>query len=228
MSYFDFHGDLYCLDAMNGESIWQYWLMYGMYSSPAIADGRLYLATAGQFFAFDDAAPSNDPPTVTIDGPPWGCPGGRYNFTIIGEDPEESDLLFVLEWSAEYPGLYGGIASSGEPIVISFPFEEEGEYWIRVRVQDIHRAWCDWEQVTIKICDVELQPSFLVGLIEEKRPVDNYTYLYAKLVVALQFQPFNFSVVSSEKDIVVSNDYHGFLGSRFIFGKFEAGFISLG
>ena len=152
LSYFTFRGNLYCLNTDTGNILWDYWLIYGSYSSPAIANGRLYLGIGGQFFAFDDNAPANMPPTVNISGPKSGHPGVLYDFNILPEDPEGSDLFTVIQWSPEYPEICeAGVHASGESYVIDKSFEEEGDYWIRVRVQDEQHAWSDWEQVNIKI-----------------------------------------------------------------------------
>ena len=221
MSYVHFHGDLYCIDEMNGDILWQYWLIESMYSSPAIADERLYLATAGHFYAFDDAAPENDPPLVTISGPKWGVPG-LIDFTFFTEDPEGSDLHVAFEWSREYPGMTEWMMSSGESEVISLPFDEEGEYWIRIRVKDDKHAWSDWYQVIIKIIEIDLSPAFLLGFIENVDVEGNLSLITANRLLSFRLIPFDFRVLSSGEEIVISNDYLGFVGEKFIFGRFQA------
>jgi len=155
MGVWNIHGYLYCLDAMTGDSIWQYWLLSPIYSSPAIASGRLHLATWDYFYTFDDSAPYDNPPIVTITGPKYGIPGVEYNYTIFVEDPEGHDLLVIFEWSREWPGgYYSWESASGEPEVMTLPFEEDGEYWLRVRAQDtINYTWSNWTVFTINISE---------------------------------------------------------------------------
>lgn len=222
LSYFTFRGNLYCLDAMSGDSIWQYWLIYGTYSSPAIADGRLYIAIGGQFFAFDDTAPANDPPTVTISGPKWGLPGNEYNFTIVAEDPEGPDLFVVFQWSLEYPSIQAGVMPSGLPYVIGIPFDDEGEYWIRVRAQDEEHAWSDWEQIIIKIGKIEVQSISLLGSIKNVEQYEDYTYITVNKVLSFRILPPKFRLLSSGEEIAISNKYFGFIGKHFIIGRFKA------
>jgi len=159
MGYSNIHGYLYCIDAITGDSIWQYFLCSPIYSSPAIASGRLHLADWDHFYTFHDSASYDNPPIVTITGPQYGVPGIEYDYTILAEDPEEHDILVIFEWSREWPyGYYSWERPSGIPEIITLPFEEEGEYWLRARAQDtMNYTWSNWT-------------TFLINISEDNRP----------------------------------------------------------
>ena len=171
LSYVDFHGDLYCLNVINGENIWDYWLIYGMYSSPTIANDRLYLAIAGQFFTFDDNAPTNELPIVNISGPKYGNPGKIYDYTIYVNDPEDSNLLVTFRESQEFPDMTSWEMSSGETEIVSLFFQEEGDYWAQVRVQDEQYAWSEWERINIKIQKNKSRPDLFLLKFLERYPL---------------------------------------------------------
>ena len=228
MSYFKSPGNLYCIDTVSGDIIWEYFLVFGIYSSPAIADGRLYLASMGQFYVFDDSAPANDPPTVTISGPRWGISGNHYNYTITVEDPEGSDLWVMFDFfSLDDPYLYemgAWIIPSGESEVIGGGFPA-GEYLIRARAMDDLYIWSDWDILNIKIVNISLKPMFLFGRINTTFVDGNISFISLKRGLSVQFSPFDIQVLSAGTDIVISNEYQGFVGSRFIFGRFQADLI---
>jgi len=224
MSSFKTPGNLYCIDTVSGDIIWQYFLLFGIYSSPAIADGRLYLASTFQFYVFDDSAPANDPPTVTISGSTWGITGRHYNYTITVEDPEGSDLFVMFDFfSLEDPYLYEmgtWIIPSGESEVIGGTFPA-GEYLIRARSMDDHYTWSEWEVLNINISEISLKPMFLFGRINTTFVDGNISFISLKRGLSVQFSPFDMQVLSPGTDIVISNEYQGFVGSRFIFGRFQ-------
>jgi hypothetical protein len=219
MGVWNMHGYLYCLDAMTGDGIWQYWLLDPIYSSPAIASGRLHLAARDYFYAFDDSAPYDNPPIVTITGPQYGIPGVDYNYTILAEDPEGHDLLVIFEWSREWPGGYYSWKKPSE--VLTLYFEEEGEYWLRARSQDtLNYTWSNWTVLTVNIS--EPKQTFLLGFINHVEKENGYTLMNASLVFYAQFSPFKVGFLSTGNQITILNNSTGHVGSRFIIGRFQA------
>jgi hypothetical protein len=223
MAYFHLHGYLYCLDAMTGDSIWQYWLYQTIYSSPAIADGRVFLVSQGSFYTFDDSAPSDNPPIVTITGPHMGFPGNEYNYTLLVEDPEGHDVFVIFELLNEspWPSGYWWEAPSGELEVLTIQFKEEGSYLIRVRAQDTeYYTWSNWTILTVNIS--EPKQLFLFGLINHVEKESSYTVMNATFVFYMQFFPFKVGFLSSGDQIITLNNSTGHVGSRFIIGRFQA------
>lgn len=157
-------------------------------------------------YAFDDSAPSNNPPVTTITGPTKGKVGREYNYTIFADDPEGGDLAFILEFSDDMPGFYFWMGSSGEPVTFTLTWEQ-GDYFIRARAQDDHYAWSDWEILSINITEILLQPTFLIGLINTTEVDGNMSYITIEHVLSVRFFPFDIRVLSSGKEIVISNDY---------------------
>jgi len=223
MGYMNCHGYLYCLDVFTGDIIWQYWLVDPKYSLPAIASGRLHLACSDYFYTFDDTAPYDNPPIVTITGPHYGVPGKKYNYTISADDPEGHDLLIIFEWSGEWPGSYDSWERpSGVSVVLKFPFEE-GEYWLRARAQDtMSYTWSNWTVFNITI--FEPKQMFLLGFINHVEKESSYTVINATLVFYAQFSPFKVGFLTSDDQIMILNNSTGFVGSHFIFGRFQAAF----
>jgi len=99
---------------------------------------------------------------------------------------------------------------------------EQGNYFIRARAQDDHYAWSDWEILSINITEILLQPTFLIGLINTTEVDGNMSYITIEHVLSVRFFPFDIRVLSSGEEIVISNDYIGYVGSRFIIGRFKA------
>lgn len=181
MGYLSMHGDMYCLDASDGDITWQYWLLSPIYSSPAIASGRLHLACRDYFYTFDDSAPYDNPPIVTITGPQYGVPGMEYNYTILVEDPEGHDVLVIFEWSREWPGgYYAWERPSGVSEVLTLPFDEEGEYWLRVRAQDtMNYTWSEWTVFTINISEINRPTIPTITGPASGKPRIKYDYNFA-------------------------------------------------
>jgi outer membrane protein assembly factor BamB len=219
LNYGNQHGDIYCFDAADGDIIWQYWLLFGSYSSPAVAEGRLYVATLLCLYAFDDSAPSDNPPTVTITGPHLGIPGKEYNYTILAEDPEGQDMLVVLNWSG-FQLFSWGIMHSGETVLLTLPFNEVGEYWVRARAQDIYHTWSNWTVCTTTIS--EPRQMFLFGFINHIKKESGYSIMNATFVFYSQVSPFKVGFLSSGDQIITLDNSTGHVGSRFIIGRFQA------
>jgi outer membrane protein assembly factor BamB len=221
LDYRDGHGAVYCLNPTNGDIIWQYWLWFGSYSSPAVSDGTLFIAAPFCLYAFDDSAPLNNPPITTIAGSSKGKVGRIYNYTITAADPEESNLLVLIEWSDLMPGFDLLMCSSGESFTFSRSWDK-GEYFIRARAQDINYAWSNWSVLEINITEITLKQSFLIGFIEEIKHEGEYAFVTTKLLLSVQRMPLDIRIISSGDEIIVSHDSTGFIGDHFIIGRFEA------
>ncbi len=222
MKYWGLHGDVYCLDTASGDIIWQYWLWQGSYSSPAIAEGRLYVATPFCIYAFDDSAPSSNPPTLQITGSHWGMPNVTYTFTFSGIAPEGHDMSLIITWPDVFPGYIFGPLYTGEPLPIPMiSFGKQGENWISARAQDIvSHVWSNWTIFKINI-SVPKQ-MFLFGFINHVEKESDYTIMNATFVFHMQFSPFKVGFLSSGDQIITLNNSTGHAGSRFIVGRFQA------
>jgi len=69
---------------------------------------------------------------------------------------------------------------------------------------------------------IVVEPVFLFGFIGNVEQESDYTYITIRLVLSVRLIPFDVRVLSSGEEIVISNDYLGFVGSRFMIGRFKA------
>ena len=99
----------------------------------------------------------------------------------------------------------------------------EKEYnWIVVWAYDINRnIGYDITMYQFK----EIEPSYIFGLIEDKEKKLDYTTFKSKGLIYFDFKPFSIKYYASDEDIIISNCYTGFVGSRFIIGRFNASLI---
>jgi outer membrane protein assembly factor BamB len=216
-----YHGDVYCLDAMTGETIWQYFLPYmGTQSSPAIANESLYIV-ADDIYSFDDSAPANTPPTPSITGTKIGEPDIVYDYTVMVNDSESSEVYIILEFSDILEGWIEGILPTGEPIPFSKAWGE-GHHFIRLRAKDENNEWSDWEILEIDILNIEVKPTYLFGSFQGIVIDDIYSIISTKIMFSLQFNPLWIRILLPGEKIIISNDYIGFIGSQFLFGRFNA------
>jgi hypothetical protein len=216
---FPIDGYTHCIDAWSGDIVWKYWLLGGTQSSPAIADGSVYVAVFGYLVKIDDSAPDNNPPEVELSGETKIELGKEYTYTIKAHDPEDSDIYVVYATSDEPDGYTGYKCKSGE-------IEEIYRTWnkttntIMVRAQDTHLAWSDW--AVLNITEINLSAHFLIGSIEYVEKEEKFSFISAKRVLSIQFLPFDITVISSGKEIIISNNYMGFVGNLFMIGRFKA------
>ena len=69
-------------------------------------------------------------------------------------------------------------------------------------------------------------PVFLLGTITNLNVTENYKTFYAKFLLYLCFKPFTFNIYRDYEEIMISNDYFGFVGQGFIIGRFHTDVIS--
>ncbi|UCF13614.1 MAG: SBBP repeat-containing protein [Thermoplasmatales archaeon] len=69
---------------------------------------------------------------------------------------------------------------------------------------------------------IEVKPTFLLGFIDNVEQGGNFTNINAKLLITARFIPFDIRVLSSSEKIIISNNYLGFVGKKFMIGRFKA------
>ncbi|UCH71564.1 MAG: PQQ-binding-like beta-propeller repeat protein [Thermoplasmatales archaeon] len=215
-------GYCHCLDAFTGEIIWNFWLVYGTQSSPAIADGRLYVATPGFLYVFDDTATTNNPPEITITGPTKGKIERSYNYTIVAHDPEGEDVTVFIHFSFEPDGYYYGIFPSDQPFIFSLEFESPIDFFIKTRAQDASYSSSDFAYKYVNITEINVKPTFLFGSIINVEKDGDYSFIIVNKLLSIRLLPLDISLFASGEEIVISNDYFGFVGSSFMIGRFKA------
>ncbi len=83
-----------------------------------------------------------NPPEIS--GPTHGDPGVEYDYTFVTNDPEGDDIWLEVDWgdgNTEKTGPY----ESGEAVIRSHKWSEEGKYYIKAKSHDIWHfsRWSD-------------------------------------------------------------------------------------
>jgi len=86
----------------------------------------------------------NEQKPPEISGPNICTPGETYDYTFITNDPEEDDIIkLVIDWADGDIDEIDGPFESGEEVVVSHKWTEEGEYCVKARSIDMwdHSSW---------------------------------------------------------------------------------------
>ena len=79
----------------------------------------------------------NEQEPPTIDGPTYGDPGVEYDYSFITDDPEEDDIQLYIDWGDGTYEDWDEWYESGEEIIVSHEWDEEGEYNITAKSRDV-------------------------------------------------------------------------------------------
>jgi hypothetical protein len=85
---------VYCLDADTGAYIWSYIIGESVYSSPAVADGKVYIGSYNKnVYAFKDL-----PTAPNISGPSMGKPGVKYCWEFHSNNSNGNLIYYYINW----------------------------------------------------------------------------------------------------------------------------------
>jgi hypothetical protein len=87
----------------------------------------------------------------SIDGPKVGVPEVSYDYTFVTNDPEYDQVWLYIDWGDNNPDEWIGPYESGEEVIVSHEWEEEGTYNIKAKSKDIwyHSSWSNPYEVKI-------------------------------------------------------------------------------
>jgi len=126
-------------------------------SSPAIgSDGTIYICSSsfwsnedwGHLHAFGELDP-DAPEAPSIDGETNGNTGVEYEYTFGSIDPNGDDVFFNIEWGDGQIEDWFGPYDSGEEVVVSHTWDEQGTYTIRARAKDTNNLWGPWGELEV-------------------------------------------------------------------------------
>ena len=147
-------------------------------SSPCIGgDGTIYICSESKnpfktsLHAFGTPDP-DAPDTPTITGETEGEIGTSYEYTFKTFDPNDDEVYFNIDWGdGEFKDWFGPY-DSGEEIIVSHIWDEEGTYTIRARAKDTDNHWSPWGklEVTMPVNQQIAQESPLFGWLLERFP----------------------------------------------------------
>jgi len=94
---------------------------------------------------------NHQPSPPNISGPTEGEPEVEYDFTFVTEDPEEDDIWLYIDWDDGTFEDWIGPYASGEEVIVSHEWSEDGSYEITAKSKDIwdDSYWSDPYQVRI-------------------------------------------------------------------------------
>lgn len=115
---------------------------------------------------FLDILGNQPPDTPDINGPTIGKPGVELDYTIVSTDPEENDIVYCFDWGDDTGELCIGPFPSGEEVIISHTWEENGTYTITVKASDILGEESGLATLKVKISTSRISPNFRILLFE--------------------------------------------------------------
>jgi len=145
---------------------------------PIIGDGydSTHNGNADIFISkFKSGLTDNQPPEKPIlSGSTSGKAGTEYEYTITSVDPEGHDIYYLIDWgdntSTEWLGLY----DSGEEIILSHIWAEQGNYTIKSKAKDIYGLESNWATL-----EVSMPKNKIINPFE--RFLENHPYIFPML-----------------------------------------------
>ena len=120
---------------------------------------------------------NNPPETPDIDGPSSGAAGEEYDYTFIVLDSGFECIYYYIDWGDDTYEDWIGPYPSGQEIVRSHTWDEQGEYTIRAKARDIFEEESDW------------------GYLEVTMPVNQHSYSFPLLQRLLERFPNAFPIL---------------------------------
>jgi hypothetical protein len=98
-----------------------------------------------------------------ISGQTSGYPGVEYEFTFIAEDPEKDNIWYYIDWDDTTFEDWFGPYDSGQAVVVSHSWNQEGTYEIKAKSKDYwdDSRWSDPH--VIKIGNMNPESPLIVG-----------------------------------------------------------------
>lgn len=104
----------------------------------------------------------------TPSGPTSGKPGEEYTFSSSAVDPDDDTIKYCFDWG-DGNTSWSGFVSSGEPVSLSYTWEEKGTYEVKVKVRDEHNLdspWSDPLTVTMPLNNILIGNPQLLNFLE--------------------------------------------------------------
>ena len=160
-------------------------------------------------------AVANQPPNPpTITGPHYGKTNTTYTFSIGAiTDPDGDQLYGLWDWGdGEFSGWLGPYIP-GETMGASHAWSEPENYTIRVNLKDSFGAESDWS-APFYIEIVRLKTKLFLGTFESINQTEDLIILHARSFIVFP----SFPIINKGGIIVLSKDFHGYLGTSFALG----------
>jgi len=108
-----------------------------------------------------------------VNGPSSGYFGEEYDYNFTTIDPDDDDIWLYIEWGDNSNTGWIGPYNSGEQVVVSHTWSEEGTYTIRAKAKDIFDDESDWGtlEVTMPVNQQESEEHPLLSWWLERFPL---------------------------------------------------------
>lgn len=178
MVYLDsFDRKMYCLNADTGQMIWTFATGNMVWSSPAIADGKVVIGSGDhRVYCFRDLnAPPDTPATPT--GPAVGQKGVEYTFSAVTTDPDGDQVFYLFDWGDGTNSTWVGPFDSGVAGTAKHTYMNSGNFSILAKAKDINGVESGWSDphiimITEGVPILEIQP-LKGGLFKIKTSIKN-------------------------------------------------------
>ena len=92
----------------------------------------------------------NYPPYIpSIDGPASGKIGEEHEYNVSTIDPDEDEVWYYIDWGDDSFEEWIGPFDSGEEVVVSHTWDEQGTFYIRVKARDGYDFESDWGELEV-------------------------------------------------------------------------------
>ena len=172
------------------------------------------------WYIFTTEPEGNLPPNTPNkpSGTKLGLISTTYTYTTSAIDPNNDQVYYMWNWGDGSQSNWLGPFNSGQLTQANHAWTNKGLYQIKVKAKDVHGAESDWsEAFTVTM----FQSVFFIGSIRNVNKTGDYITFEPKLVLGFWSQPFKVNIYTSGL-MLVSKDSSGFVGDRFIFGRFYA------
>jgi hypothetical protein len=94
---------------------------------------------------FDNMQPS--PPQII--GQINGSINTEYNYRFTSTDPEDEQIYYYVDWGDDTSSGWQGPFDSGEQILLSHSWQQQGTYLVRAKAKDDRGAVSDWAELAV-------------------------------------------------------------------------------
>ncbi|MEM4259056.1 MAG: PQQ-binding-like beta-propeller repeat protein [Candidatus Thermoplasmatota archaeon] len=148
------------MNANTGEIEWKQSIPGHYFSSPALADGYLYVVHDFNGYGITRIGAENEPPQIpTLQGPTNGFVNVNYTYTATTTDPESNNISYMFDWNAagshEY-STWTPLSASGTPITMTHQWKQPGTYQVKVKAKDYHDYETEWSAPLTVIITIPL------------------------------------------------------------------------
>lgn len=163
--------------------------------------------------------PNSPPCAPIIDGTTTGFTGKLYEYCFSTNDPDNNDVEYFVDWGDGSNSSWTGPFESGQEVTVVRYWSTAGTFQVKVKARDSLHEESTWSS-PLDVNIFTLTRSTMFGLISEKNETEDYISCNAKFLVIL---PSTLRLYRSDESIMISKSaMAGFVGERFVFGKFNA------